>query len=68
MSLKVFHIFFIAVSTLTAFGFGVWGVYQYATEGGASYLAMGVGSALAGIVLVVYGINFLHKFKHVRNL
>ena len=68
MSLKVVHIFFIAVSILLAFGFGAWGMYTYFLEADVSYLVMGIISAIIGVVLVVYGINFLHKFKHVRNL
>ena len=68
MSLKVFHIFFIAISTLTAFGFGAWGVYQFFVDEGAAFLVMGLGSVVAGIGLIIYGINFLNKFKHVRNL
>ncbi len=66
MSLKSFHIFFIAVSTLLAFGFGAWGVYVHLTESNAGYLVMGLLSFLIGIVLIFYGINFLHKLKHTR--
>lgn len=68
LSLKAFHIFFIAVSVLTAFGFGVWSVLAYAEEGGFGYLAMGGLSFIVGIALIIYGINFLHKLKHVRYL
>ncbi len=66
MSLKTFHIFFIAVSTLLAFGFGVWGVYTYLSESGLSFLLMGLASFVLGIVLIFYGLNFLHKLKHTR--
>jgi len=58
MSLKTFHIFFISVSVLTAFGFGVW-LYQH------SFLVYGLISFLLGKALIVYGIYFLRKLKHV---
>lgn len=66
MSLKAFHIFFIAVSTILAFGFGGWAVYVYAV--GASswpFLIMGVCSLAAGGVLVYYGINVARKLREM---
>ena len=68
MSLKVFHIFFIAVSTLTAFGFGVWGLYEFFTRDRVGYLMLGLASAVVGLGLIIYGVNFLNKFKDIRNL
>ncbi len=68
MSLKAFHIFFIAVSVLLTFGFGVWGVYYHLTYSNLWYLIMGTASFVIGIVLIIYGINFLHKLKHIGYL
>ena len=68
MSLKAFHIFFIATSTLVAFGFGVWGIYIHFVEYNAGYLIMGVLSLIGSVVLVIYGIRFLRRFKHVGYL
>jgi len=68
MSLKAFHIFFIAVSVLLSFGIGVWGVYYHFTIGNVGFLVMGLVSFVIGVVLVVYGINFLHKLKHIGYL
>lgn len=68
MSLKAFHIFFIAVSILLAFGFGVWGMYYHLTYGNVWYLVMGIASLLVGVVLILYGINFLRKLKHTSYL
>ncbi|MFQ5568833.1 MAG: hypothetical protein ACE5G0_04110 [Rhodothermales bacterium] len=68
MSLKAFHIFFIALSTLLSFGFGVWGVYDFFAYGGVWSLVLGSGSFVIGIVLIFYGINFLHKLKHIGYL
>ena len=68
MSLKAFHIFFIAVSILLSFGMGVWGVYYHLTFGNVWFLIMGIGLFIMGIVLIIYGINFMHKLKHVGYL
>ena len=68
MSLKAFHIVFIVVSVLLAFGFGVWGVYYHFTYGNVWYLIMGAAAFVIGIGLIIYGINFLHKLKHIGYL
>ena len=68
MSLKAFHIFFIVVSVLLAFGFGGWGLWVHFTEDSFGYLAMGLASLAIGIVLVIYGINFVQKLKHIKYL
>lgn len=68
MSLKAFHIVFIAVSVLFSFGFGVWGVYYHFTVGNVWYLIMGIAGFIIGVVLIIYGINFLHKLKHIGYL
>ncbi|HMB90732.1 MAG TPA: hypothetical protein VKP65_07785 [Rhodothermales bacterium] len=66
MSLKAFHIFFIAVSVVLAFGFGVWGVYTHLAESNLGFLVMGLLSFVVGIGLIFYGVNFLHKLRHTR--
>ena len=58
MSLKAFHVFFISVSVLLCFGFGVW---CFRNNG---YTGMGVGSLLIGVGLIVYEISFLRKLKN----
>lgn len=68
MSLKAFHIFFIAVSTLVAFGFGVWGVYTFLSEQSAGYLVLGILSLASGIGLVFYAVRFLQKLKDISYL
>ena len=65
MSLKAFHIFFIAVSVLLAFGFGGWSLVRYADAAPVLYLVMGVLSLIAGVLLILYGIRFLRKLRHV---
>ncbi len=64
MSLKAFHIFFIVVSTWLCIGFGVWGTRDFNHTGNLVHLALGVGSFLASVLLVWYGIWFLRKLKN----
>ncbi len=68
MSLKAFHIFFIILSTLLAVAFGVWAVDDFGRSGSMVHLALGVGSFIASLALVGYGIWFLRKLKHVSYL
>ena len=69
MSLKAFHIVFIIAATLLAFGMGVWELVSYFDHnGGGMDLALGIGSALAGMALLVYGKMFLKKLRHVSYL
>ena len=63
MSLRAFHVLFIALSVvLTAF-FAAWAFGQYRTDGAMSYLLTAAGSLAAGIGLVVYAVGFLKKTK-----
>jgi hypothetical protein len=55
MSLKVFHIVFIAISTLLAFGCGVWCLWVNS-----------LCSFVAAIALIVYGCWFWRKMKRLR--
>ncbi len=65
MSLKAFHIFFIAASILLAFGVGVWGVYMHVQETNLSLLLFGIGSLLVGVLLVAYGVKVLRRFRRL---
>ena len=68
LSLKTLHIVFIIASTLITFGMGVWGVVQYSAEGRMDYLLMGILCLISGVALLVYGIRFLQKLKHISYL
>ncbi|MBI5217145.1 MAG: hypothetical protein HY960_15420 [Ignavibacteriae bacterium] len=68
MSLKSFHIFFITVSTLFAFGFAAWFIKSYNTSEEVSNLFAALLSAISGVGLIIYGIRFLKKLQHVRFL
>ncbi len=63
MSLKVFHIGFIAVSTSLAVGFGIWAIRDYSANGEAASLVIGVGSLIGAVALVLYGLWFIKKLK-----
>lgn len=68
MSLKAFHIFFIAVSILLAFGFGIWILMNRPVGIEALDILCGLLSFSFGGGLLLYGIRFLKKFKHVSNM
>ena len=65
MSLRIFHLVFIALSILMAVLVGGWGVNRYLTDGAAGDLTLGVGFFLAGAALLVYGTKVLRKFREI---
>ena len=66
MSLKAFHLLFLAASELLLFGFAGYENYRYRVlaESRAD-MWMGFGSSLLGFVLLVYIWNFLRKTKDI---
>lgn len=68
MSLKAFHVFFLAVAALFSFGFGAWGVAFHTSAGGTPVLLVAIASLLIGAALLVYGVWFLRKLRHVSFL
>jgi len=68
MSLKAFHVVFVAASILLAFGFGIWSLLSYKDESRTLDLIFGIGSLLAGVVLIIYGGFVLRKLKHISYL
>lgn len=66
MSLKAVHIFFITLSILLALGFAIWEVQRYFETGEPVDLMSGIFSFVLAVGLVVYGLYFLRKLKHVR--
>jgi hypothetical protein len=65
MSLKAFHIFFIAVSILLGMFVGGWGVRQYLTTDSISALALGVLFFASAFVLLAYGLKFINKVQEL---
>jgi hypothetical protein len=65
MSLRAFHLFFIAVSVIVAAFFAAWAVERYRAANDASYLAVAAVSAAAGVGLGIYGAAFQRKMKRI---
>jgi len=65
MSLKAFHIFFIAISVLLTVGFAGWLLRSFVASGDAGTLVAAIASLLLGAALIVYARRFLKKLKHV---
>jgi steroid 5-alpha reductase family enzyme len=63
LSLRSFHLFFIAVSVLLAVWVGAWGVQSYLTTKSAGDLALGVLFVVLGFVLLLYGRNVRKKLR-----
>jgi hypothetical protein len=59
MSLKTFHIFFIALSIILSIGCAVWAFWNGIEP------AFGISSAVVAVVLIVYGGYFLKKSKRI---
>ncbi|HKQ47760.1 MAG TPA: hypothetical protein VJZ71_06810 [Phycisphaerae bacterium] len=65
MSLKAFHVFFVAVCLVLLLGCGWWGLRDYRAGGGVESLYLGAGSLVAAFALGVYGAWFLRKLRNV---
>ncbi len=62
MSLKAFHVVFVAASALLAFGFAAW-CFRASPEAGTGRLVAGAGAIAAGVGLVLYEAWFLKKMR-----
>ncbi len=58
MSIKAFHIIFIAISDLLAAGCAWWGF-------SSNIAPFGIASALAAVALFIYGIYFVKKSRNI---
>lgn len=67
MSLKGFHILFISISALFCFLFALWLAVVHGQSPSPLDLVGAALSTTAGGVLVLYGIRFLKKFKHLQS-
>ena len=69
MSLKAFHLIFITAACALCFGCGVWGLKDYYSADGRLFdLLFGLGSLVAGGILILYERYFLRKLKNVSYL
>ena len=65
MSLEAFHFVFIVFSTLLALGLGGWCIWVNLVEGNSMYLGGAIGSFVAAVALVIYGVWFYRKMKRL---
>jgi hypothetical protein len=65
VSLKAFHLFFIAMSVILAAFTAAWSVAQYRATPDLTYIATCVASALGGAALIVYGAKFQRKARRL---
>jgi ABC-type Mn2+/Zn2+ transport system permease subunit len=63
MSLRAFHLLFIALSVILAAFFGAWSIEQYRSANEALYALVGVVSLASGVGLAVYGAAFQRKTR-----
>jgi len=65
MSLRAFHLLFIALSIVLAAFLAAWAMAQYQIGHEMSYLAASGGSILTAAALAVYGVAFQRKTKNM---
>lgn len=63
MSLRAFHLFFIAVSVVLAAFFAAWAAGQYSAGHESRYIVVGVLSLASGLGLAVYAAKFQRKTR-----
>jgi divalent metal cation (Fe/Co/Zn/Cd) transporter len=67
MSLKVFHVVFISLSAVLAFGFGLWLLFGQPVEEGLIDIVAALLSFGVAVLLVLYEIRIVKKFRTLRN-
>ena len=65
MSLRAFHLFFIAVSTILAAFVAAWAAQQYQTTHAVGYALASAGALLSGVGMAVYGAAFQRKTRRM---
>jgi hypothetical protein len=65
MSLRAFHLLFIALSVILAAFFAAWAVEQYRSVHQVSYIVLSVVSLACGIALAAYGTAFQRKTRNL---
>lgn len=65
MSIKGFHLIFIAIAALFCAGFGVWALFLDDYSSGLGTKVFGGVTLAAAITLVVYGFYFRRKSKDI---
>jgi hypothetical protein len=65
VSLKAFHLLFIAISVILAAFFGAWSFNEYQAGQHIAYAASGVVALATGVGLAMYGAAFQRKAKNL---
>ena len=65
MSLRMFHLVFVALSVILTAFFAAWAAGQYRLERDGGYLVAAVVSLAAGAGLAVYGAAFQRKTRQM---
>ncbi|MBM3778042.1 MAG: hypothetical protein FJW23_07345 [Acidimicrobiia bacterium] len=65
MSLKAFHVLFIAVSTLMALGVALWAANAWNATEEVAWLALAAAGFAGSAGLVVYGSRFIRKARQI---
>ena len=65
LSLRSFHLFFVAASVLLAAWVGVWGIQSWQANRSGSDLAVGLLFFALGLVLLVYGLRVRKKLRAI---
>lgn len=68
MSLKAFHVVFVAASVLLMTFLSAWNFRNYRESGAGADLVWSAAAGLAIVVLLVYGRFFLRKLKNISYL
>jgi len=63
MSLRAFHLLFIAMSVILTAFFAAWAAGQYQTAHDTSYAVVGAVSLASGVGLAIYGAAFQRKTR-----
>jgi hypothetical protein len=66
MSLRTFHLVFIALSVILTAFFAAWAAGQYRVEHQSGYVVAAAVSLAAGAGLAVYGAAFQRKTRQMR--
>jgi hypothetical protein len=65
MSLRMFHIIFVSISSLLMIYFGTWAYMMWDYYADTAYLSYLLISIVSLIILVLYGQKFIKKYKNV---
>jgi hypothetical protein len=65
MSLRMFHLLFIALSVVLAAFFAAWASGQYLSSAGGAYLGAAIGGLTAAGALIAYAMRFQRTTRHL---